>query len=74
MNLKGHAGYHSCPKCFIRGEKSVRTGNVMVFPHEENLVLRNDENYQDCVLNAVISKKEDRGVNGPTVTVLHGTF
>ena len=67
MNLKGHAGYHSCPKCFIRGEKSVRTGNVMVFPHEENLVLRNDENYQDCVLNAVISKKEDRGVNGSTV-------
>ncbi|KAE8741815.1 hypothetical protein FOCC_FOCC012647 [Frankliniella occidentalis] len=67
LNMKGHAGYDSCPKCFVRGEKSDRTGQVMVFPHEENLLLRNDQNYQECVTNAVASKSEDRGVYGPTI-------
>lgn len=67
MNLKGHSGYFSCPKCLITGEKSARTGNVMVFPHEENLELRTVENYKECVKNAVLTKKHDRGVCGPTI-------
>ena len=37
LNLKSHAGYHSCPICFTEGEKSNRTGNVMVFPYVEQL-------------------------------------
>lgn len=67
MNMKGHAGYCSCPRCLIRGEKSARTGQVMVFPHEESLTLRTDENYEECVKNAVQAKTEDRGVFGPTI-------
>ncbi|KAK3925298.1 Transcriptional regulator ManR [Frankliniella fusca] len=65
--MKGHAGYHSCPKCFVRGKKSARTGQVMVFPHQENLLLRNDQNNQECVTKAVASKCDERGVSGPTV-------
>ncbi|KAK3920718.1 Cerebellar degeneration-related protein 2 [Frankliniella fusca] len=67
MNMKGHSGYCSCPKCFIRGEKSAATGNVTVFPHVENLVLRNDTNYAECVKNAALRKSEDRGVFGPSL-------
>jgi len=67
MNMKSHSGYFSCPKCFIEGEKSQRTGNVLVFPHHDNLVLRNDENYQDCVQQGLLSKDGHKGVFGPTI-------
>ena len=35
MNMKGHMGHNSCAKCYIYGEKSERTGNVMVCPHQD---------------------------------------
>ncbi|KAK3909955.1 Centrosomal protein of 295 kDa [Frankliniella fusca] len=67
MCMKGHSGYYSCPKCLISGEKSARTGMVMVFPHAAELILRNDENYNECVQNSVRLKAEDRGVFGPSI-------
>ncbi|KAK3923602.1 Centrosomal protein of 295 kDa [Frankliniella fusca] len=67
MCMKGHSGYYSCPKCLISGEKSARTGMVMVFPHAEELILRNDKNYNECVQNSVRLKAEDRGVFGPSI-------
>ena len=77
LNLKSHMGYSSCPKCLIEGEKSDETGDVMVFPHQDILPPRNEENYQ-VQLNTVyqmrkekrVSKKESpsfQGVKGPTL-------
>lgn len=76
MNMKGHAGYESCPKCFIEGEKSVRTGNVMVFTHKEDLELRNDDNYRECVQRRVESGKDFKGVFGPSLLsfMVYGSF
>ncbi|KAK3928284.1 Flap endonuclease 1 [Frankliniella fusca] len=67
MCMKGHSGYHSCPKCFIRGEKSDRTGDVMAFPHQDELELRNHENYLECLDRCVTSKQEYLGVDGPSM-------
>ncbi|KAK3914472.1 LOW QUALITY PROTEIN: Phosphopentomutase [Frankliniella fusca] len=68
MNIKGHAGYFSCPLCFIKGEKSARTGNVMVFPHNNNLELRSDQNYKACVLEGIKKIPDGHlGVMGPSV-------
>ncbi|XP_034243490.1 uncharacterized protein LOC117646559 [Thrips palmi] len=67
MNMKGHAGYESCPKCFIVGEKSERTGMVTVFPHADELILRNADNYKECVQTSVQTKKDSKGVYGPTI-------
>ncbi|KAK3925230.1 Hemagglutinin, partial [Frankliniella fusca] len=67
MNMKGHSGYCSCPKCFITGEKSERTGNVCVFPHQMELELRDDENYKLCVERSLANKAEFRGVFGPSL-------
>ena len=67
MNLKGHAGYYSCSKCLIKGEKSDNTGQVMVFPHQEELELRNDTNYKECVKESIRTKYEYKGVLGPSV-------
>lgn len=67
MNMKGHSGYHSCPKCLIKGEKSERTGKVMVFPNQADLDLRTDENYLECVQQGVKCKDGHMGVFGPTI-------
>lgn len=67
MNMKGHSGYFSCPKCCIKGEKSDRTGKVMVFPHDEDLELRNDNNFQVCFNEGIKSKDGCKGVYGPSI-------
>ena len=67
MNLKGHMGYESCTKCFIYGEKSAATGNVMVFPHEDRLVLRDDVSYDECVSISIETKTAYKGACGPTI-------
>lgn len=76
MNMKSHAGHESCPKCQIYGEKSTRTGQVMVFPHVENLVLRSDTNFHECAAEAVRLKKDVKGIYGPTVLsyMLYSSF
>lgn len=67
MNMKGHAGYFSCSKCLISGEKSKNTGMVMVFPHADTFELRNDQNYEECVQKGVKSKDGFKGVYGPSL-------
>ncbi|KAK3917754.1 65-kDa microtubule-associated protein 2 [Frankliniella fusca] len=67
MNMKGHSGYFSCPKCLVKGEKSPRTGNVMVFLHEDNLEPRTDENYKEFVSESVKIKDDYKGVFGPSI-------
>ena len=77
LNQKGHSGYFSCHKCYIKGEKSARTGNVLVFPYEEDVRLRNMEDYKNHVNFAVEAKalfnkdllKDERtsGIRGPTL-------
>ncbi|KAE8741813.1 hypothetical protein FOCC_FOCC012645 [Frankliniella occidentalis] len=70
LNLKGHSGYCSCPKCYIHGEKSKRTGNVMVFPHQDLLEHRDvGDSYNDLVRNSIAdpTSKTLKGVSGPTV-------
>lgn len=66
-NMKGHMGYFSCFKCHIEGEKSFRTGNVMVFPHTDHLELRDNITYSECVDEAIKTKKDYKGVFGPTI-------
>ncbi|KAK3931698.1 Maintenance of telomere capping protein 2 [Frankliniella fusca] len=67
MNMKSHSGFFSCSKCFIRGEKSDRTGQVTVFPHQDELELRNDENYKMCVNLGINNKDGYKGVFGPSM-------
>ena len=67
FNFKSHSGYSSCPVCLIEGEKSARSGDVMVFPHEEVLTLRTKESYIQDVKESVRSKTECNGVKGPTL-------
>ncbi|KAE8741326.1 hypothetical protein FOCC_FOCC013147 [Frankliniella occidentalis] len=38
-----HNGLYGCLKCLTRGLKSAASGNVFVFPFEEQLVLRSEE-------------------------------
>ncbi|XP_034239130.1 uncharacterized protein LOC117644054 [Thrips palmi] len=76
MNIKCHAGYCSCTKCLIVGEKSPRTDNVMVFLYEENVTRRSDANYLESVMEAVRTKKESKGVLGPSILayMTHSSF
>ncbi|KAK3921825.1 hypothetical protein KUF71_011001 [Frankliniella fusca] len=76
MNMKGHSGYYSCPKCFIIGEKSERTENVCVFSHQEELDLRNKENYKECVQRSIVNEAAYKGVFGPTLLsfMVHSSF
>ncbi|KAE8747069.1 hypothetical protein FOCC_FOCC006207 [Frankliniella occidentalis] len=76
-NLKGHAGYYSCPVCFSKGEKSEATENVMVFPFENEVFLRSLEGYSELVSNSVKEYKKSKdkdesckGVQGPTLLSL----
>ena len=77
LNMKVHCGFYSCPVCCIRGEKSARTGDVLVFPYEENIPSRNVEDCQDqvrfAVENRVLHNKDLQndercvGIKGPTL-------
>ncbi|KAE8746885.1 hypothetical protein FOCC_FOCC006305 [Frankliniella occidentalis] len=67
MNMKGHAGYFACSKCLIKGEKSERSANVMVFPHQDELQLRDQKNYEDSLKESGNSKDGSNGVFGPTL-------
>ncbi|KAK3911519.1 Glutathione S-transferase omega-like 1 [Frankliniella fusca] len=58
MCMTGHSGYCSCPKCFIVGENSDKTEKVTVFPQQEELELRDDENYNKCLEQSMASKQE----------------
>ncbi|KAK3910289.1 Glutamate-1-semialdehyde 2,1-aminomutase [Frankliniella fusca] len=68
LNIKTFAGFFSCPKCLIVGEKSDESDDVMVFPHEESLELRTRVNY-DKHLEEVMASTVDSvaGIKGPTI-------
>lgn len=71
LNIKSHAGYHSCPICFTEGEKSIRISKVMVFPYVEQFELRSmDDSYKEHVREARRTKEPCQGVKGPTVLSL----
>lgn len=66
-------GHYGCLKCLSKGEKSQRTGNVFVYPFQENLELRTDENHREHVRGARDNIKRLKrrnagyfGVKGPT--------
>ncbi|KAE8746706.1 hypothetical protein FOCC_FOCC006569 [Frankliniella occidentalis] len=42
---KNFNGLFGCPKCLCRGEKSDRTKQIFVYPFQENLQLRTEQNY-----------------------------
>ncbi|KAE8742597.1 hypothetical protein FOCC_FOCC011891 [Frankliniella occidentalis] len=67
LNLKTYAGYESCPKCLIVGEKSDESDDVMVFPHEEILLMRSKENYTQHLAEVMLKKDAVAGVKGPTI-------
>ena len=67
MNLKTHSGFHSCPQCLTEGEKSKRTGDVTVFPFEEELELRSSASYEEHVRESVRTKSPCQGVKGPSL-------
>lgn len=74
FNQKTHSGFHSCPVCVARG---VKPGDSVVFPHEENVPLRNlvqyDEHVSLAVRNRIIITKNiqneemSSGIKGPTI-------
>ncbi|KAE8752310.1 hypothetical protein FOCC_FOCC001103 [Frankliniella occidentalis] len=74
MNMKGHAGFYSCPICFIKGEKP---GDATVFPYAEDVPLRDLQSYKNHVKLAVQNRillmstvrNEERycGIKGPTI-------
>ncbi|XP_034253671.1 uncharacterized protein LOC117652688 [Thrips palmi] len=68
LNMKGFMGYDSCPFCLTSGEKSKRTGNVMVFPFEEDLEPRTDTNYNLHVNQATESQSEVFLLNGSSIS------
>lgn len=70
FNFKPHSGYCSCPVCLINGEKSKRTGDVLVFPHEQDIALRTEENYREHLALASQNQQDSdvsKGVKGPTL-------
>ncbi|KAK3910293.1 Acetyl-coenzyme A carboxylase carboxyl transferase subunit alpha [Frankliniella fusca] len=72
-SVKGHAGFYSCPICFIKGEKP---GYATVFPYVENVSLRDMQSYRNHVklavqnriilLSTVRNEEQYCGVKGPT--------
>ncbi|KAK3913127.1 U1 small nuclear ribonucleoprotein C [Frankliniella fusca] len=85
LNMNGHMGYSSCPFCLIAGERSKRTGDAMVFPHETVLLERTDEIYKRQIEDAVAVKQSVEGplwafncflfedLNGRLAAMVHGT-
>ncbi|KAK3919956.1 Recombination protein RecR, partial [Frankliniella fusca] len=78
LNLKTHSGFYCCHVCYIRGENSPQTGDVTVFPYEENIPLRSLEDYEDQVKwatehmvlhnTALLNEPQCCGVKGPTLS------
>ncbi|KAK3925327.1 LOW QUALITY PROTEIN: putative eukaryotic translation initiation factor 5 [Frankliniella fusca] len=72
INMKSHSGYFSCPVCLCRGERSERTGDVCVFPYEENVRLRFMGQYKQqknrVLHNKTLQNEEAAcGIKGPSV-------
>ena len=67
MNFNGHYG---CPRCLVKGKKATETGNVFVYPVEENIELRNPENNQEHLrlfCDPANKKSEPQfGIKGPS--------
>lgn len=60
-------GLFGCLKCLTRGLKSAESGNVFVYPYEEQLVLRSDELYRQQIARTQRSNgKTVYGVKGPS--------
>lgn len=74
FNIKSHAGYTSCPRCLIEGEKLVRTEDVLVFPHQDVLELHTHENYMNSVHVAVETKEPSGGVKGASLLYFDNMF
>lgn len=66
MRHKYFNGKFGCPKCLCRGEKSVRTSNVFVYPYEENLDLRTDRRHLAHLRGVRRTGKVQFGVKGPS--------
>ncbi|KAE8738830.1 hypothetical protein FOCC_FOCC015662, partial [Frankliniella occidentalis] len=76
LNIKSHSGFYSCHICYCRGEKSKRTGDVTVFPYQEDFPLRCKADYINQVKYAVenrvlhntalLNEPECSGIKGPT--------
>ena len=60
-------GKFGCPKCLCRGEKSVGTKNVFVYPYAPNLVPRTDETQRRNLAAVQQTGKPQFGVKGPTI-------
>lgn len=67
MRHKLFNGTYGCPKCLSRGEKSVRTGKVFVYPFEENLNIRTDDRHNAHLRLVQRLKKPQYGVKGPSI-------
>lgn len=66
LNLKTHMGFFSCPKCLIEGQKDLDSEDVMVFPHQEVLIPRTEENYQEHLDKAQELKRKKKTTKDPT--------
>lgn len=60
MRMTQFNGHNGCHCCYAKGEKSERTGNVFVYPFEENLTPRSKEAYCEDL------KTLSNGIKGPT--------
>ncbi|KAK3911570.1 Protein TIC 214 [Frankliniella fusca] len=77
LNMKTHSGFYSCHLCLCRGENSIDSGDVTVFPFESNFAPRTLEQYKDnvnfAVLNKVLYNKQLQndnrccGIKGPSL-------
>ncbi|KAK3911696.1 tRNA pseudouridine(38/39) synthase, partial [Frankliniella fusca] len=59
-------GKYGCPRCLSRREKSQRTGNVFVYPYEENLELRTDARHLAHLRGVRRTGRVQFGVKGPS--------
>ena len=60
MRMTYFRGHHGCHCCYAKGEKSERTGNVFVYPYEEDFRPRSREEYCEDL------KNQTGGIKGPT--------
>ncbi|XP_026289147.1 uncharacterized protein LOC113214096 isoform X2 [Frankliniella occidentalis] len=60
MRMTQFNGFHGCHCCYTKGEKSDQTGQVFVYPFQENLEPRSKDQYKEDLQNL------SYGVKGPT--------
>ncbi|KAE8741568.1 hypothetical protein FOCC_FOCC012905 [Frankliniella occidentalis] len=60
MRMNQFNGFFGCHLCYVKGEKSEDTGNVFVYPYEEDLPPRTQEQYKEDVGD------QENGIKGPT--------